>query len=207
MTKSTHYLKTGRSFKIFIYIFILHSFYCNCELELNNTFFFYKGTNYRGGSFATNRNGDIVIEYSSGLRRLFYGFKKDGSYFFNSTDYENIPSKIIDIDVKINATRFESRNLFIQTKNGNNKEYLLSTGTFSSTELMDLEGNKYMVFNTTIMMGYTIFSKAFALLDLNTFNQKEYVCIFTNKIDYNIKLIKFSFTDLKEYNIIKETKL
>ena len=207
MTKSPIYLKTDRSFKIFIYIFILHNFYCNCEFELNNILFFYKGTNYRGGSFATNRNGDIVIEYSSGLRRLFYGFKKDGSYFFNSTDYENIPSKIIDIDAKINATRFESRNLFIQTKSGNNKEYLLSTGTFSSTELMDLENNKYMVFNTTIMMGYTIFSKAFALLDLNTFNQKEYVCIFTNKKDYNIKLIKFSFNDLKEYNIIKEAKL
>ena len=174
-------------FNIFIFIQIISY----STLQLNNIIYF-KETHYRAGYFATNKNGDIVIEYSYSNRRLFFGFKKDGSYFFNTTDYGNIPSKIIDVDE--NATRYEARNLFINIDN-DNKEYLFSTGGFSSTEIFDLEKNNYKIFETENIMKYVIFSRAFSLLDLSKDNKKEYICIFYTYLNYEIKLIKFSFSD------------
>ena len=193
-----------------ICIFTLNLYYSNCNFELNNILVFYNGTHYRSGKFATNKFGDLIIEYSNNQKRLFFGFKKDGSYYFNTTDYENIPSKIIDIDNSIIAHRYEVNNLFIHINNDKNKEYLLSTGGFSSTEMIDLENNNYSIFDTEEMMGASVSSKVFALLDLGIDNKKDYIIIFNtvpSDTIFIIKLIKFSFTDFYTYNIINQTTI
>ena len=41
--------------------------------------------NYRAGHFATNKEGDIIKEYSSedtDNLRIYYGLRKNGSYYF-----------------------------------------------------------------------------------------------------------------------------
>ena len=76
---------------------------------LNNIILFYNEdnkTHYRAGAFAINKDGDLVIEYSYKDKRLFYGLKKDRSYYFTSTDYITIPSKIINMNDS-NANRHE----------------------------------------------------------------------------------------------------
>ena len=37
---------------------------------------------YRAGHFASNKNGDMVIEYSYLQYRLFFGLKNDGKYLY-----------------------------------------------------------------------------------------------------------------------------
>ena len=170
---------------------------------LNNILVFYDGINYRAGNFAINKGGDLIIEYSKENKRLLYGLKKDGSYYFNNTDYKNINSKIINIDNSITANRYESKNLFIYTNDENDsKEYLFSTGTYSVTELIDIENNKYQIFNTSLMMKDFFFSKAFSLLDLSKNSKKEYICIFTCNNGNNIKIFKFSFLNFGTYKQI-----
>ena len=51
---------------------------------------------YRSGHFALNKNGDMVVEYSSDQYRLFYGLKKSGEFYF-----ENI-TKEIEIKIDYN---------------------------------------------------------------------------------------------------------
>ena len=46
---------------------------------------------YRSGNFASNKNGDMIIEYSNDHenvynKRLFYGIKKNGRYFFTNEE-------------------------------------------------------------------------------------------------------------------------
>ena len=190
----------------FLCIFIINIYYSNSQFALNNILVFNR-INFRGGNFATNKNGDLVIEYSCRNIRLFYGFKKDGTYYFNTTDYENIPSKIIDIDDSLVATRYEARNIFINILNDANKEYLFSTGGYSSTEIIDLESNSINIFDTEEMMGSVIDSKVFTLLDLGIDNKKEYVCIMSTYYRPIIKLIKFSFIDFNSYKIINQTTI
>ena len=74
---------------------------------------------WRAGQASTNNNGDMIVEFSlnpgESKKRLFYGLKKNGRYYFPG---EPVYKQIDDIvcqncdDDKFKG-RFESRNLFV----------------------------------------------------------------------------------------------
>jgi len=157
---------------------------------LNNILIFNE-SHYWSGRFSINDDGDMIIEYSSKdvCKRLFYGLKNDGSYFFNNDETH---TKIINIE---NKPRYESQNTFIYI---NNKQYLFSTATADSiSELYDLENiDANSTKETSNFLGFNIFSFAFSLLKLETSSTKEYliVCTYTNSSEGDtIALKKFSF--------------
>ena len=81
----------------FIQMRITYNESCKIGNSINNAECFnniikFDDKRYRAGSFAKNKNGDIVIEYSAYNSRLFYGLRNDGKYFFN--DESSI--KVID---------------------------------------------------------------------------------------------------------------
>jgi len=178
----------------------------NC---FNNIITFKK--NYRGGQFATNKNGDMIIEYSNDngnslYKRLFFGLKKNGRGFFpDENTYRERDVKYIDSSTGYG--RYEARNMFVclATDINRNKEYLFSTSTWDSlTELHDLENNKYTSRGTrNIFDTLDIFSYEFSLIELKESNQISYFIAFTEHEvdkkdgkDYSkkFKIHKFKFT-------------
>ena len=133
----------------------------------------FNSQHYRAGHFAFNSEGDMIIEYSSGNYRLFYGLKKNWKYFFKDNDGNEIPTKEIQLDNNGNdAKRYESKNIFI-TNNNNNKQYLFSIATADSvTELHDFESGNYLIETTNNFLGNTIYSYIFSLLEFTDENQK-----------------------------------
>ena len=190
---------------------------------------------HRAGSFATNKKGDMIIEYSNdheGLlnKRLFYGIKKNGRYFFPNE--EAYKEKEINNPVStrnINA-RYEARNIFVSLEDDINKEkeYLFSTSAYETlTELHDLDSDSYKSRETIDFFDIIdIFSFEYSLFSNIENNKNVYYCIFTqhesDKLhikriindqekwtddDYSktFTIKKFGFTsyDLSSYNKIK----
>ena len=86
---------------IFIFNFILNfqsfncvDFYCRDNNDFSNSECFNNiikidSNSYRAGEFVTTQNGELIIEYSEDSgnsldnnKRLFYGLKKNGRYYF-----------------------------------------------------------------------------------------------------------------------------
>ena len=110
-----------------------------------NQVLYFNQTNrsYRSGHFALNKNGDMIVEYSSDQYRLFYGLKKNGEFYF-----ENFTKEIeikIDYDFQYGLStsdRYEAINSFVSLSDDTNKEkeYLLSISSYLTIlELHDLE--------------------------------------------------------------------
>ena len=106
---------------------------------------------YKSGNFATNKKGDMIIEYSNSgstrtNQRLFYGIKKNGRYFFSGEKaYREKEVNHPDPNININA-RYEARNIFVSLEDDKDKEkeYLFSTSSYDTlTELHDLENDIY----------------------------------------------------------------
>ena len=133
---------------------------------LNNIYIFNE-YNYRYGSFALNKNKDMIIEYSFNNKRLFFCLSKSGKYNFTKT---------IEINDEINYKRLHSRIIFV-TDNNNKKQYLFSTGLGeSNTELYDLEENRVIYNTTTNFLNKTIYSYVFSLSELSfDDDHKEYL--------------------------------
>ena len=119
---------------------------------------------YAKGQFATNGNGDIVIEYSQGDNRLFYGIKKNGEGFFDGQYIKEIYLE--------SSNLYESKNIFVSLNNtNNNNQYLFSFGSYeSSTELHNLKDNSYITDTTENVLGNKVDSYINSLLDLNNGN-------------------------------------
>ena len=98
----------------------------NCSIDnsiirtqwLNNIFIF-NDENYRYGSFALNENGDMIIEYSYANKRLFFGLRKNGDFYF-----ENKPTKKMEIENEDIYIRSHSKLIFV-TDNDNQKNIYL----------------------------------------------------------------------------------
>ena len=73
-------------FLLYIFILLIKSriIFCNsCKdnniitnTECFNNIIIFNDKSYRAGNFAKNKNGDMIVEYSSDSSRLFYGLKK-----------------------------------------------------------------------------------------------------------------------------------
>ena len=181
--------------------------------ECFNNIVIFNDKNYRAGSFAKNKNGDIIIEYSAYNSRLFYGLKNDGKYFFN----DESPIKVIEnINNDDGLTyRYESENIFVSLEDDTNKDnqYLLSISTFQTlAELHNFQTNNYVVRKTENFIGNEIYAYQFSLLETQIDNQNIYFCIYIhlNGTEGNITTIKkFGFTEfsLTSYHDIQSLQL
>ena len=140
---------------------------------------------YRAGQFATDKNGNMFIEYSNdedgkSEYRLFYGLKKDGrNYFANDNAH-----KIIQIETsESNKGRYESRILFVSLEDDieKNKQYLFSASAYNTlTELHDIEEGTYVVKGANSFWKIIgLFSFQYSLMELKKDNKIIYFCAFT----------------------------
>ena len=72
------------------FIHLIFSQYCQNDMTINvdnncfNSVVLFNKKYYRAGHFAKNNKGDLIVEYSDDSSRLFYGFKKNGRFFFDN---------------------------------------------------------------------------------------------------------------------------
>ncbi len=185
---------------------------------------------YKSGNFATNKKGDMIIEYSNSgstrtNQRLFYGIKKNGRYFFPDEEaYREKEVSHPDTNSNIKA-RYEARNIFVSLEDDKDKEkeYLFSTSSYDTlTELHDLENNTYKSKGTIEYFNIrNVFSFEYSLFGSQESEKNYYYFIFTqNEEDkvtvnkdgvdqeldwtqtYIIKKFKFTSFDLSSYNEI-----
>ena len=177
-----------------------------CLQNLNGMIVFNASSHYRAGNFAINKNNDMLIEYSYQDKRLFYGLKQNGRYYFNDTIGNPSPTKeitIVNNEDPLTTPRYESKNIFISLSYDINadKQYLFSTSSYTTvSELYDidnLENPHYIVKTTSRFLGTEIFGFQFSLLELPGSSQKEYILIYststTSDPGEKISLKKFKF--------------
>ena len=171
----------------------------------------YINENFRAGYLAKNKNGDIIVEYSTLERRLFYGIKNSGKFY-----YDNIPyTKQFNVTILFHKNenffeRYESRNKFISLKDDSNKtkEYLLSISSYKSLiEIYDIENDAlYRHFEDIIFADY-IYSYQFMLLDSKINKQNIYFCIYNTALGTNfIEKFYFSKQETDETILINNNK-
>ena len=173
---------------------------------LNNIISF---NNYRMkyGNLAVNSNGDMIFECSNDEangKRLFYGLKKNGNFYFKNENGEGIPSTIITIESNGDSypIRFESSSTFVTI---NNTECLLCISIYTgNAELYDFKEREISYVSTFNFTGYNIESTSNTFLKIEKEDTIEYLFIFNGQIKeddrftdfYNV-LQKYSFTKNK----------
>ena len=178
----------------------------NCSIDnsiikmqwLNNIYIFNE-YHFRYGSFALNNNGDLIIEYSYKNKRIFFGLKKNGKYYFDDNS-----TKIIEFENE-NYVRKHSKLIFV-TNNNNQEQYLFSIGYENSiTELYDIEDFSYKAYNTANITSREIYSYVSSLSEIIfEDNHKEYLFSYLyywgdegNNHYRNLILNKFSFSNFE----------
>ena len=123
--------------------------YTDLILSLKNQYYFnniikFDKKNYQSGKFATNRNGDLILELYENVEnvssRLFYGLTKEGRYFFSKQSSFTQEINIEDFSYKNRnlSNNYNSANLFISIGNIS-YEFLFSINSnISKVELYDL---------------------------------------------------------------------
>ena len=203
----------NNSIKIFIIIIILikiHKLYChNCKqiniLENSECFniIYINTSSYRSGHFAKNKNGDIIVEYSSNEKRLFYGLYKNGKYIYEEdSHFKEITISGIEYKNIIYKGRYESDNIFVSTKDDitKSKEYLLSLSSFKTLiELYDIKNGLIYSNITEKVFNNGIFSYQFSLFELIKNDMNTYICIYNHDNDSNEYQIGDYFSIKKLY--------
>lgn len=207
--------------KYFIFLFLIKieiTYNQSCKTgntisnnECFNNIIKFSDKRYRAGAFAKNKNGDIVIEYSSDASRLFYGLRKDGKYFFNKTSVKVIENIKSDGGL---TDRFESQNIFVSLEDDINKDnqYLLSISTYQTlVELHNLQNDEYAVRQYFYFIGKEVYSFRFSLLEAHINNKNIYFCVYIPKNDtqtivYSIKKFGFTGFTLTTYDAINNSQ-
>ena len=164
--------------------------------------------NYRAGHFALNKNGDMIVEYSSEEYRLFYGLKKDGKYFFPNINKE-IEIKSDEISSNL-IRRYESINSFVSLFDDFNKEqeFLLSiSANLSILELYNLENDEYSIQESTLFFDKSngLYSHIFQILEAKINNKNIYFCVYIynkSKTGRYIAIRRFGLASFNSYDII-----
>ena len=183
------------------------------NIECFNNIIKFSDKNYRAGSFAENKNGDIVIEYSADNSRLFYGLRNDGKYFFNNESSIKVIENIGNDDGM--PYRYESKNIFVSLENDIKKDnqYLLSISSNQTlSELHNFSNNRYTIRKTKNFIGNEIYPPQFSLLGTQIENKNIYFCIYIhlNGVGSNLYTIKkFGLTEfnLTSYHDIQNLQL
>ena len=135
---------------------------------------------YRAGHYATNKDGDLIIEYSGdgpSQYRMFFGLQKNGRGYFNEEILKEKELANPDGD----TGRYESRNIFIHSYENNEFEYLFSVSAYlSATELHDLKNDQYKIAETHTFLGRTIFSYVYNIIEVNEDGKTFYFIFYTS---------------------------
>ncbi len=171
---------------------------------LNNIISF-NNYNMRYGNLAVNSNGDMILECSNheaNGKRLFYGLKKNGNFYFKNGNEERIPSIFITINGN-NASypiRYESSSIFVTI---NNTECLLSISmSQGNAELYDFESGEISYVSTFDFTGYNIESTSNTLLKIEKDQVIEYFFTFNGQIKEDGRYIYF-YNVLQKYSFTK----
>ena len=139
---------------------------------------------YRAGKINTNKNNEVIIEYSDdtpGDSRLFYSLKENGRGFYENeevrkeitlTSDQYLYFKPHDRNYHI-VGRYECINDWVYLKDDTDKtkQYLFSISSFASlTELHDIENDSYQQWVTTDFLNIKnrtrfVFSYRFSLVE------------------------------------------
>ena len=135
--------------------------------ECFNNILIFNQKKYQVNNFATNKNGDILIQYNEysnnyeekNSSRLFYGLTKNGNNFFSDkSSYIREFNISIDEDILEDSDFLnlyeiqDSKSLFVSIKNDINRgnQYLFSINSYNSmVELYDLnnDNNNYLAWS------------------------------------------------------------
>ena len=142
----------NKTIKYFIFFSII--FFISIKLSNSSNIIVFNSDNYISGHIAINSKGDMLIEYSVNGKRLFYGLKQNGKYFFNNNPILEKP-----INYAEGTFRYESKNIFV---NINNKEYLFTIGSYTSVvelwDFNDVNNITYDIKLTSEFLGHQMFS-------------------------------------------------
>ena len=178
---------------------------------------------YRAGQFSIRNDGVLLVEYSSGGKRLFYGLDPNGRGHFNDTTnkiIEEIGKAYYWVDHTQYTTdgRYESKNRLVKLKDETSdsaKEYIFSVSSYHSlAELHDIDNNN---FNTWLAIKFLggpdewryVFSYQFSLLHYIESNTNVYYAAFVqyqgmhNDKAYSVSysLSKFTFNSLTDRSV------
>lgn len=147
----------------------------------------------RGGHFITNKNGDLIIEYSVDTlpyKRFFYGLKSEDekNYFQTENGFFEYSSEGITIDeTEFLNRKLDSINYFVYFENeedNSEKEYLFSVSPYKSmVELQEFGTNNRYTWSLKNFLNYNkydIFPYEIFLLELK--NENCFLISFTPKI-------------------------
>ena len=151
------------------------------DTECYNDVIHFSHAKWRAGHACNTLKGELFVEFSvdesndesQSKRRLLYGLKKNGRYYFpDEPVYKEIT---FDNEKK---GRFESRNILVSLKDdtSKSKQYLFSMSTYISlTEMIDIENEQHYAFVTNeflsqITSSKRIFSLEFSLFEIGNNN-------------------------------------
>ena len=173
----------------------------------NNIIIFDNG--YRAGQFTIRKDGVLLIEYSSGNKRLFYGLKSNGRGFFKNEETNKkiyIQSNILFWSEEV-VKRHESRNKIVYLYDDEFQEipYIFSVSSYKSLNELhhfDDEGNNNHKtwLNTDffrIDWGRYFFSYQFSLLEGKN---NEYYSAYIQSINGEHKSQSYSLSKFKFIN-------
>ena len=179
---------------------------------------------FKAGNFATNKNGDLFIEYYSEaaedtpVSRLFYGRTKEGrEIFFNESSYTQEIGigldETIDISEHLNYFKiYNSKHLFITIKNDTNKEnqYLFSINPYEwSVELHKFNNNinsaHYLWnFNDFFNLDRKKYRFPYETFLFELKADSSYIIVFLPKMDINENMNELSFAKKFKFKSFSE---
>ena len=179
---------------------------------------------YRAGQFSIRNDGVLLVEYSSGGKRLFYSLNPNGRGHFNDTTnkiIENIKKANYWVDNKEFTTdvRYESKNRLVKLKDetsDTDKEYIFSVSSYHSlAELHDIDNNNYNTWLAINFLGANeqwryVFSFQFSLLHYINENKNIYYAAYVQykgtqpdgkAYSESYSLSKFTFNSLTDHSV------
>ena len=140
-------------------------------------------------------NGDLIFETSpyiySNRKRIFYGLKKNGRYFFTKNENNEMTSFF---SLSGATNKFESINAIISN---DGKEYFMSIGRLMThTEIFDFEKEKVYAESTTDLLKYNNSNLVDTIVYLNSSENCFIYPIIVKLNDtlYKTIIVKFKFT-------------
>ena len=165
--------------------------------------------NFRYINFANFSNGDMIIETTScpgSSKRMFYGLKQNGEYFFNkngiSTPFYSI---ISENDTNGQIEKYESE-IFVAKMEDNNKEYIVSISIKEQyCELYDFEENKIIKIKSSDFLGSPMTSIRETTNTIISEGKNYIIFSFLSNDILNVKKLLFNSKDLQNNVTIVKT--
>ena len=140
----------------FEFIFILLSINNLTKSQIITNIIWIGDEGFSYENFANYSNGDIIVETTSNLspKRIFYGLKNNGEYFFNKN---GISTPFYSINSGLNNNPIYSKNeseIFTIKVKDTNTEYLVSVSKKEQfCELYDFDSNNIYKIQSSVFLG------------------------------------------------------